>query len=57
MKCQRAENSLESMHESNSMAHRGSKMSIQIKGEISLLLQLLSLCHSEVYALIIVDFI
>ena len=56
MKCQKARNSLKSTHESKSVAHRGSKMSIKIKGATSLLLQLLSLSHSEVYALIILVF-
>ena len=34
MKCQNAENVLESMHESKSVAHKGSKVSCKIKGEM-----------------------
>ena len=56
MKCQNAENVSESMHESKSMAHKGSKVSCKTKGEMPILSQVLSRSHSEVHAVIILDF-
>ena len=56
MKCQSAENVLESMHESKSVAHKASKVSSKSKGEIPILSQVLSRSHSEVHAVILLDF-
>ena len=56
MKCQNAENVLESMHESKSAAHKGPKVSCKSKREIPILLQVLSRSQSEVHAVIIFDF-
>ena len=56
MKCQNAENVMERMHESKSVAHKRSKVSCKSKRKISLLLQVLSRSHSEVHAVILLDF-